>query len=371
MKEKLQNLKKYPIVIFFGVLLYVIAIADFFSPIEEFSETENRRLTDFPKFSWSQLFHNKYTPKIEDFTEDHFIVRDKWISLKSISESALGKQENNGVIYGKDGYMFTKFLKADYKQFENNINSINSFIQRHKDKNISVLIAPTSPGVMIDKIRSANSPIIDTDYMIKYTKDNLADDFINVQPTLSKHSDEYIYYRTDHHWTTLGAYYAYEEFMNTIKKDYTPIDNYTMIDVENFLGTHFSKAKNFNVISDTLSYIESDATMIINEKEMDIYEYDKLKVRDKYAMFMHGNPGYATIKGNGNGKIMIIKDSYANCFIPFMINDFEEIHIFDMRYITMGLDKFIDENNYEQILFLYNFETMLSDKDLGKINLFN
>lgn len=371
MKEKLEKLKKYPVVIFFGILLYTIAIADLFSPIEEFSETENRRLTDFPKFSWNQLFHNKYTPKIEDFTEDHFIVRDKWISLKSVSESILGKQENNGVVYGKDGYLFTKFLKTDYNQLEKNINSINKFIERHNDKNISVLLAPTAPGVMVDKISFANSPIIDTDYILNYAKENISKGFIDVKPTLSNHSDEYIYYRTDHHWTILGAYYAYEEYMNSIGKDYTTIDNYNIIDVENFLGTHFSKAKNFNAIPDTLSYIESDAKMVIDGKEMGIYEYEKLDVRDKYAMFMHGNPGYATVKGNGTGKVMIIKDSYANCFIPFMINDFEEIHIFDMRYITMGLDKFIEENNYDQILFLYNFETMLSDKDLGKINLFN
>ena len=98
MKDLFKNLKKYPLVIYFAVVLYGIGIADLFSPVKTHSELENRDLATFPKFSWKELFDNKYTPQIEDFTEDHFIARDKWISLKSISESLLGKTENNGVV---------------------------------------------------------------------------------------------------------------------------------------------------------------------------------------------------------------------------------------------------------------------------------
>ena len=144
-----------------------------------------------------------------------------------------------------------------------------------------------------------------------------------------------------------------------------------MIDVEDFLGTHYSKSKTYNIQSDVLSYIDIEADIVINGGANSIYEKEKLDVRDKYAMFTRGNPGYATIKGNGEGKIMILKDSYANCMIPYMVADFEEIHIFDMRYMTMGLDQFIAEHDYDEILFLYNCETFLSDKDLVKINMFN
>lgn len=374
MKKFFEKLKKYPLIIYFAIVLYVISIADLFSPIEKRSELENRELQSFPKFSWSDLFHNKYTPKIEDFTEDHFIFRDKWISLKSMSESVLGKQENNNVIYGKDGYLFTKFTVSNYKQFEKNINSINKFIERHNDKNIKVLFAPTAPGILTDKIPMKGAPVIDTEYILNYAKENLKNSentLLDVKPVLSEHSDEYIYYRTDHHWTTLGAYYAYEEYMSKINKEYTPLESYESVEVENFLGTHFSKSKNFNVKPDTLMYIKSDAKINIDGKENDIYEYEKLDTRDKYAMFMRGNPGQASIKGNGEGKVMVIKDSYANCFMPFMINDFEQIDIFDLRYISLGLDKIIEENNYDQILILYNCETLLSDKDIAKLNMFN
>ncbi len=371
MKELFKNLKKYPLVIYFAIILYGISIADLFSPVKTHSELENRDLATFPKFSWSELFNNEYTPQIEDFTEDHFIVRDKWISLKSISESLLGKTENNGVVYGKDGYQFTKFLTTDYTQLEKNVGYINKFIDRHSDKNIKFMPVPTAPGVMTDKV-TAGSPVIDTDYILNYIYDNMDSSvLIDARSNLQQHTDEYIYYLTDHHWTTLGAFYGYESYMNAIGKEYTSIDNYTIVDVENFLGTHYSKSKNYNVQSDVLSYIDIEADIVINDVADSIYEKEKLEVRDKYAMFTRGNPGYATIKGNGEGKVMILKDSYANCMIPYMVADFEEIHIFDMRYLTMGLDQFIAEHDYDEILFLYNCETFLSDKDLAKINMFN
>ena len=372
MKEMIKNLKKYPLVVFFGILLYTIAIMDLFSPVEERSELENRELQKFPEFSLKQLFDNEYTPKIEDFTEDHFIKRDSWISLKSISESLLGKKENNGVVYGEDGYLFTKFVTTDYSQMEKNVGYINKFIERHSDRDITVMLAPTAPGVMTDNVLDG-SPVIDTDYILEYAEDNItAGHLLNVQSVMKEHSDEYIYYRTDHHWTTLGAWYACNEYMQRSGiTDFKAMNEYTVTEVHNFLGTHYSKAKNFNVQPDILSYIESDAQIDIGGQINSIYEKEKLEVRDKYAMFLRGNPGMATIKGNGTGKIMIIKDSYANCFVPFMIDSYEQIDVYDMRYITMGLDRLIEAADYDEILFLYNCETFLSDKDLMKINMFN
>ena len=371
MKNLFNNLKKYPLLVFFAVVLYVLSIADLFSPQYEFSDLENRDLATFPAFSLKTLVNNEYTPKIEDFTEDHFIKRNSWISLKSICETVLGKGENNGIVYGEDGYQFTKVLSTDQTQRLKNISAVAAFIQNNPDVNIKFLLAPTAPSVMTDKVKPG-SPVNNAEGVITQLEELIgSENVVDVRDTLKAHSDEYIYYRTDHHWTTLGAYYSYEQLMDTLGRNHTSIDNYTMIDVEDFLGTHYSKSKTYNVQADTLSYIDIEADIVINDVAASIYEKEKLDVRDKYAMFTRGNPGYATIKGNGEGKIMILKDSYANCMIPFMVADFGEIHIFDMRYITMGLDQFIAEHDYDEILFLYNCETFLSDKDLVKINMFN
>jgi len=276
MKEIIKNIKKYPLVIFFGVLLYVLSIADLFSPVYKTSELENRDLATFPKFSMKLLFNNEYTPKIEDFTEDHFIKRDAWISLKSISESVLGKKENNGVVYGEDGYMFTKFVTTNYSQLEKNVIAVKEFIERHSDRNVKLLLAPTAPGVMTDKVLES-SPVIDTEYILGYVNSKIDSEYlVDVKAELSQHTDEYIYYRTDHHWTTEGAYYGYCEYMKALGRQPQNLDSFVFNDVENFLGTHYSKAKSYNVQADVLSYIESDAQIDIGGQVNSIYEKESL-----------------------------------------------------------------------------------------------
>ena len=371
MKNLLKNIKKYPLIIFFAVVLYVLSIADLFSPQYEFSDLENRALSDFPKFSLQTLINNEYTPKIEDFTEDHFIKRNNWISLKSISETFLGKGENNGIVYGKDGYLFTKVLSDDQTQRLKNLSAITKFMDNNADTSINVLLAPTAPSVMTGKVKDG-SPVNNAEDVISQLNQLIgSENVVDVRETLKAHSDEYIYYRTDHHWTTLGAYYAYTDYMTAIGRVPQSLDSFEFVYVEDFLGTHYSKSKNFNVEADVMSYIKNDSQIDILGTVNSMYEYEKLEVRDKYAMFLRGNNSFSTIKGNGEGKILVIKDSYANCFIPFLTEDFEQIDIVDLRFFKQSVNKLVEEEAYEEVLILYNSETIDTDIYVPVLNLFN
>ena len=367
----MKNLKKYPLIIFFGIFLYVLSIADLFSPQHEFSDLENRYLQKFPQFSLKTLINNEYTPKIEDFTEDHFIKRNGWISLKSISETLLGKGENNGIVYGEDGYQFTKVLTDDYTQRLKNASAVAQFIQENPEFSIKAMIAPTAPSVMTEYVK-AGSPVNNAADVINQVIELAGgEDVVDVTETLKSHSSEYIYYKTDHHWTTLGAYYAYADYMNAIGRTPQSLDSFEFINVEDFLGTHYSKSKNFNVEADVMSYIKNDSKIDILGTVDSIYDYDKLETRDKYAMFLRGNNSFSSVKGSGKGKILVIKDSYANCFIPFLTGDFEQIDILDMRYYNQSVNGLMDENQYDEILILYNSETFDTDIYIPKINMFN
>lgn len=371
MKNMFNKLKKYPLIVFFAIVLYVISIADLFSPQYTFSDLENRSLARFPVFSLKTLINNEYTPKIEDFTEDHFIRRNDWISLKSICETVLGKGENNGIVYGKDGYLFTKTMNSDTDQRDKNLAAIQRFLQENPDANIKVMLAPTAPSVMQDKV-VAGSPVNDASFVIGQLENLIGkENMIDAATALKNHSDEYIYYRTDHHWTTLGAYYAYAEYMNTIGRHPQEWDDFEIVEVEDFLGTHYSKSKNFNVKADVMTYIKNDSEIDIMGTVNPIYEYEKLETRDKYAMFLRGNNNLSTIKGKGNGKILVIKDSYANCFVPFLTNDFEQVDVIDLRFYKSSVKQLIAEQEYEQVLILYNSETIDTDMYVPVLNMYN
>ena len=190
MKNIFNKLKKYPLVVFFAIVLYVISIADLFSPQYTFSDLENRSLARFPIFSLKTLINNEYTPKIEDFTEDHFIRRNDWISLKSICETVLGKGENNGIVYGKDGYLFTKVLNSNTDQRDKNLAAIQRFLQENADANIKVMLAPTAPSVMQDKV-VAGSPVNDASVVIGQLETLIGkENMIDAATALKNHSDE-------------------------------------------------------------------------------------------------------------------------------------------------------------------------------------
>lgn len=371
MKNLFNNLKKYPLIVFFAVVLYVISIADLFSPQYDFSDLENRSLAKFPAFSLKSLINNEYTPKIEDFTEDHFIKRNGWISLKSISETILGKGENNGIVYGRDGYLFTKVLNTDTDQRDKNLAAIQKFLQDNSNENIKVMLAPTAPSVLTDKVKDG-SPVNDASVVTGQLENLIGkENMVEVTETLKSHSEEYIYYRTDHHWTTLGAYYAYADYMTAIGRKPQELDSFNFVEVKDFLGTHYSKSKNFGVKTDVMTYIENDSEIEIMGEVNPIYEYEKLETRDKYAMFLRGNNNFSSIKGDGNGKILVIKDSYANCFVPFLTSDFEQVDVIDLRFYKSSVKQLMAEQKYDQVLILYNSETIDTDMYVPVLNMFN
>ena len=188
---------------------------------------------------------------------------------------------------------------------------------------------------------------------------------------LTGHSSEYVFYRTDHHWTSLGAYYAYQQLCGTLSL--TPFDPaaHTTLTAENFYGTHYSKARTWNAVPDTITYYDLPNSLTIynvtaagqpaDGQTTGLYDTDKLNVYDKYAMFLHGNNGLSRIEGDGIGRILVIKDSYANCFAPYLTANYAQIDVVDFRNYNYGLDQLIADNDYDQILVLYSFDSFKSD----------
>ena len=224
-------------------------------------------------------------------------------------------------------------------------------------------------------------------------------DLLNLTDTFSAHADEYLFYRTDHHWTTLGAYYGYLDYAAAVGKTPLSLDGLTAEVVEDFFGTLYSKSKQYNAVADQLTYypgLDAEMTILqlvdpetrqavedayaagsmseadyqkLADRTVNLYETDKLAVRDKYAMFLYGNNGFCRIAGSGEGKLMIIKDSYANSLIPFLLNNYAQIDVVDLRYLRDAtVDELIEREGYDDLLVLYNFQSFSSDTNLVLLN---
>lgn len=364
-------MKKYPLLYVFSAIIIGLSVIDVVTPDKEFSPLENRKLSQSPKFTVKSFFKGEFTSKYEKYVNDQFIGRDGWIDIKSRSEYALGKIENNGIVYGEDKFMFEKVDSIDGERYKQNINSLKLFTEKNKDK-VSIIISPNSSGIYEDKLPMGNLLLNQDEYINEIYNELPYSNNINLLDLFNNEKDKYIYYKTDHHWTTLGAYLAYGEFIKSIGSEPVELGTLSSNNVTDFYGTYYNKAKLFNAEADTLEYYDFDNLEVtIGENTHDsIYDFSKIQEADKYSMFLWGNNPLTVVKNktlNNGKKIIVIKDSYANAFIPFLTENYEEVHVLDLRHFNIKLSDYLEENNFDDILVLYNFNTFISDVNVVKI----
>lgn len=345
------------IIIFFSSLFFIL-------PKEKFSENENRYLQNIPEFSFNNLVDGRYTKEIDNFITDHFPFREELFGFKTNLLKLFSKKQN-GVYYAEDGYLIEEYKTG--KNSEKIVNITNDFANKFPNKKISFMLVPTSSLVYRDKLPKYN--LIDDEMIsFNYYKNNLNTNFIDISDILLKNNNKYLYYKTDHHWTMNGCYYAYLEYCKIFN---IQANNYKLENVSNsFYGTLYSKVLDNNLDSDYIYKIidNTNYTYSFDNKYYDSVYFDKyLKEKDKYLYYLGGNHGISKITNNdliSGNNLLIIKDSYANSFIPLLIPHYKNIYIIDPRYYNDSISEFIDNNDYiNEILFLYNIQTI--DDDLG------
>ncbi|MGN0599823.1 MAG: DHHW family protein [Oscillospiraceae bacterium] len=366
-------------IIFFGFFV-IFAVITIFKPKETFSDLENKALERQPKLSAKTWFDRSYTNKLEKYIADHFSGRVGWLELKSGIETAVGKKEISGIYILKDR-LIEKVSEPNYTDVDKSIMAINQFANEN-DFPVYTMLVPTSAEFYKDQLADFY-PELDQRGFIDYVYAGINDEIskIDVYDVLDSHKNEYIFYRTDHHWTSLGAYYAYE--LAGEKMGYTPHE-LSYYDVEHasdsFKGTFYSKTLSTSIKDDTMDYYHApdgdkpvtvEVTQVFgSEPEVNdsIYFRDYLNVKDKYASFLGTNAPIVTIKtGNEGGKLLVVKDSYAHCYSQFLVDHYSEITLIDMRYIQISYKKIIDVSKYDEALILYNVSSFAGDTDLKKL----
>ena len=378
-RRRKGGLIHYPVLILFSVFFVGMFLLDCVTPDRTVSELENTTLTQRPKVTAQILssaglnrFFNDYT----QYTKDQIPGRDAWISLQSFVETALlQKTQSGGILLGDKGQMFDRtygLVASEERTLPRNIAAVASLAARCPGK-VYVMVAPAASSIYPERV-PAHAPLLQEEsYLgqIQAAVEQAGGVYLPLEDALSAHKDEYIYYRTDHHWTTQGAYYAYSELCSALGLE--PFDRaaHTAVDVPDFYGTFYSRARTWNAQPDTLTYYDLDNPLTIytvtgpgmptEGQTTGLYDLDKLDVYDKYAAFLHGNNGLSRVEGDGEGRILVVKDSYANSLIPFLTANYAQIDVVDLRNYNYGLDGLIAENGYDQILVLYSFDSFKSD----------
>lgn len=371
----IKKIIKYPISILVLTIILFITIIDLSNKDKNFSNFENRSLAQRPVFYFDDFLKGRFSKDYERYINDQFVFRDTWIDLKSRSEYLLGKIENNNIIYGKDNFLFEKYEKVDEENLAKNIDSVLGFIKKIPNNNVNFMIIPSSYTIYKDYLPYGIN-LVDQEFYINDIY-NYLNNYNNIKTIslidmFNENKDKYIYYKTDHHWTSFGSYLAYSEFVKNNNLSLVDINNLNKHEVNNFYGTYFSKSKNFNAESDLITYYDvPNLSVSIDGVPVDnINDNSKWSSSDKYSAFLRGNNGLTIIQNNdisNNNKILVLKDSFGNSFIQYLVNNYKEVYVVDLRGFIGSFNEFFKSNNFDDVLIMYNFINLADDVNISKI----
>ena len=347
-----KNAYKIITVALFGLILVLLPMLTFInmpSDPKPFSENENRYLKAFPAFDFESFRDESFMEDFEEWFSDRFFGRENWIRLKNGTERLIGKTDINGV-FTEDDRMIEIWKGFDREYTEKNLNAVKNFAESCPDKPVYFLLAPTSQEIYSD-IMPKTALLGSQTELLGYCRDLLSESrnisVIDVMTELKKHSQDYICYRTDHHWTSLGAYYAYYEAANAMGFKPTELSGFDIEHVSyDFRGTLYSKTLDDGVTPDIIDYFhpkedEKIKLTVNNGEEIKVYDSlyfrEYLDVKDKYSSFTGPNVPCFTIETQVDGpSLLMFKDSYAHSFIPFLTAHYGRITVLDLRYIRTG-----------------------------------
>lgn len=349
---------------FLGGMLMISTIL----PDKAKSELENRYLAKPPKLSIETLTNGEFMEDAEEYVSDHIVGRDFWVAAKAWGERLSGKQENNGAYFGKYDTLINKLDTPDPKQMETNMGHLDTLVG-----NVSVPVyfglIPSSASIWADRL-PAGAPTADEQAIIDQLYFSTGANVIDMAGALSPHSSEDIYYRTDHHWTSLGAYYGANALLGAMGLDPLNLDDYEKKTVtDQFYGTTFSTSGVRWVSPDHIdTYIPDDGVKVTSwftgkPEEGSLYVDSYLDVKDKYSYFLGGNQSLCVIETEHKDapKVLIIRDSYSDSLAPFLTQRFSEIHLFDPRYNLTSIKDYVAEHDIDSVVVLYSFANFSKD----------
>ncbi len=343
-------------------------------PDKDFSENENRSLAQFPGLS--DLKNGTFLSGLSDYFADQFPGRDLWMTLNLEVNKLLGQKEVSGVYLCRDDYLMQVPSEPNLEQVERNLAAVNAFAQAHPDLNSIMAVVPNAVTIHSDKL-PANAPVRDQAQDLVEIRGKLTDvDFVDVTKTMKAHADEYLFYKTDHHWTSLGAAYAFQDIGAALGIDVLALEEYTVYPVSTtFEGTLSSKSGSHGTEDTVEIYVPNtkiDYYVSYADSGKDIsslYDRSALDKKDHYTVFFGGNYSRVDITTTADtGRcLLLFKDSYANCMVQFLYPYFDHITMIDPRYYYDNVELVIKSEAITDVLYLYNADTFLGDTSLADV----
>lgn len=376
--------KHLPTIVFL-IFIFLVSVLFIALPKKEYSANEKRYLAEFPKLSVESFFSGDFGVDFEKYLSDHMPARSFFVGLNSYYNNALGNPLSNGIYNCKDGYLIND--PPTYDRLDINFSIVADFAKEN-DVKTAMVLAPSTGYVCSDLLPNKHIIYKDDEYFEK-AKEVLSDanvHFVDMrEPLKNAYNDgTQVFYKTDHHWTSSGAYLAYNELSNVLGFEKKDKKRYDITEYEDFYGTTYSSSGFWLTKPDVIETWESKdikpnaITVEITEGDetttsRSMFYLDNLKDNDKYPIYLDGNHPYTTIKNKtlskdeNSKKLLIIKDSFAHTLTPFLADHYAEIVMIDMRYYKQNVTELLEKGDFDNVLFVYSIDNLSTDSDLAFI----
>lgn len=378
-KDRQRKVQEQLVGIIFILILFLFLIINIIVPNKEKSVQENRMLATKPKFRLSSLISGDYDEKFEAYMDDQFVGRDMWRKLKVTVDRICGSRLENGVYIGRNGQLLEQIEVADENHLAANIKAIKSFSESQKKIPVRMMLVPDAANVLNHSLPALAKPE-DQTQMFSMVRKDLGDsvEWIDVSTELNKHKTEKIYYKTDHHWTTLGAFYAFQAAAPSLGIEGDLSGKYVSHTVSNSFNGMLASKSGVNLGEkeqiDIYVPTEEDTDLIIDyvdegKRSTSLYDSSKLKEKDQYTVFLGGNSSLLDIRtvSTSTKRLLLVKDSFANSFIPFLTPYYREIVVVDPRYYSGTINDLMDSYRISEVLFLYSGNTFFKDNNISGV----
>ena len=365
------------VLLFIGIIV-VMQAAFWLLPRRSFSENEKRVLSEAPQIDAAGIADGSVFRSIESYLSDHFPGRELWVGTNAYLVNVEGRGATEDIVRGTDGWLFTAPVSDDRETLWDNMQAITTFAEKQSVP-VSMMAVPSAGAVVSDKLPALHMPYPDADLLEEARRIagntlhwvDLYTDFCSAE------QPERLYYRTDHHWTSEGAYRAYCLLMEELGQSSVPRDDFTVEQISGFYGTSYSKSGLWLTEPDTLelwtgSDIQAVTTVYdanradpVTREGMFFREY--LEDADKYPVFLGGNLARVHIETNADSgkRLLVIKDSYAHALAPFLAEEYSTIDLIDLRYFKQQtISSWLEENPADEILLVYGLSSLAEDKNL-------
>ena len=382
--EPKPNLKsgklRFAPAVLFVAFIFAMAIWFVVNPKADYSSSEKRYLQQFPETSVDTVLSGEFSEKFETYFADHFPQRNMWVGLNSYYNLGIGLNGRNGVYNSADGYLINVPVNKE-NYVRKNIRVLAEFKEKIGDVPMTVMLAPSTGYIAADKLPLIHDSYNDDTYFAETAK-TLGEsgvNFVDLRETFKQKYAEgvQLYYRTDHHWTTDGAYEGYVKLCEKLSVQPADKDSFAKTAYGGFYGTTYSTSGYWLTKPDSITVYDNqentdkNITVKISEDGKDnhygsMFFYNHIDEDDKYPVFLDGNHALTEIQNKNakNGTIVVIKDSFSHSLAPFLAENYSKVVLVDLRYYKQSVSDLIKKENPEQVVALYGIDNFATDTDI-------